>query len=422
MTTGVRATAWRWPGPGRTARARRPCRPRSASARCRWPAGRLPVRGRDGRRSRRHAHADRLDGERRPRPGAGRGGRGGGRRRAGVDALAGRVAMSLHLSMIRGPRRFQLRRRLACAGARAAGRQPQGDADRRRPSTCLAVRALASDAEARRGARPSTAATRTELGRARRERVDLVIVLGGDGTVNEVVNGAGPELAVPEGRLTARAPAAWPLIGVVPGGGTNVLARALGLPLDPVEATGAIRDALRAGRRRTIGLGLADDRYFTFSAGPGLDAEVVRAVERRRAQGRRDERAAVPARRWCASSSPAPTGAGRADAGARPGEPPVERSVPGHRRQPLAVDLPRQPPAAARSRPDFDSGLDLLALQRLAADHGLERGRPDAVRPAAARHAGGTCVSVWARNPSRCVRPGRSRCRSTGTTSARPRR
>jgi diacylglycerol kinase family enzyme len=58
------------------------------------------------------------------------------------------------------------------------------------------------------------------------------------------------------------------------------------MPPDPVDAAGQIISSLSAGRSRSIGLGLADDRYFTFNAGLGLDAEVVRAVEGVRAQGR----------------------------------------------------------------------------------------------------------------------------------------
>ncbi|MQA04741.1 MAG: diacylglycerol kinase family lipid kinase [Streptosporangiales bacterium] len=107
------------------------------------------------------------------------------------------------------------------------------------------------------------------------EEVDALVVLGGDGTVNEVVNGllAGG----PVGRL--------PALAVIPGGSTNVFARALGLPSDAVEATGAVIDALRSGRRRPIGLGQADDRYFTFCSGLGLDAEIVRAAEALRSTG-----------------------------------------------------------------------------------------------------------------------------------------
>lgn len=105
----------------------------------------------------------------------------------------------------------------------------------------------------------------------------LVLTLGGDGTVNEAVNGI-----VRASRGTAGRPA----LAALPGGGANVFTRALGLPADPVDATGQIISALSAGRSRCIGLGLAGDRYFTFNAGLGFDAEVVRAVEALRAQGR----------------------------------------------------------------------------------------------------------------------------------------
>jgi diacylglycerol kinase family enzyme len=109
------------------------------------------------------------------------------------------------------------------------------------------------------------------------EGLELVVTLGGDGTVNEVVNGLLSE--GPGGHV--------PALAVVPGGSTNVFARALGLPRDPVEATGQILEALRAGRRRTIGLGQADERYFTFCAGMGIDGEVVRRVEAKRRRGKR---------------------------------------------------------------------------------------------------------------------------------------
>jgi diacylglycerol kinase family enzyme len=114
-----------------------------------------------------------------------------------------------------------------------------------------------------------------------RDGVDLVVTLGGDGTVNEAVNGllAGDQDA-------AHGAGRRPLLAVVPGGSTNVFARALGLPRDWAEGTQVILQALRAGRTRTIGVGRADDRYFTFCAGFGLDAEVVRRVERARLKGK----------------------------------------------------------------------------------------------------------------------------------------
>ncbi|GGK01347.1 diacylglycerol kinase [Pilimelia anulata] len=111
--------------------------------------------------------------------------------------------------------------------------------------------------------------------------VDLVVTLGGDGTVNEVVNGLLAD-ADPAGGGSDRRPA----LAVVPGGSTNVFARAIGLPREPTEGTGAILEALRLGRSRTVGLGRADDRYFVFCAGLGLDAAVIREVERARLRGR----------------------------------------------------------------------------------------------------------------------------------------
>ena len=106
---------------------------------------------------------------------------------------------------------------------------------------------------------------------------DVVLVLGGDGTVNEVVNGILADGVTPTS----------PTLGVVPGGSTNVFARAIGVPEDRVEATGFLLEQLRAGRERTIGLGRADQRWFTFTAGLGLDADVVARVEQKRANGRR---------------------------------------------------------------------------------------------------------------------------------------
>jgi diacylglycerol kinase family enzyme len=120
---------------------------------------------------------------------------------------------------------------------------------------------------------------------------DLVVTFGGDGTVNEVVNGlmnarvpdyTGPPCGAAETpEATAR-----PAIAPVPGGGANVFARTLGLPPEPSAAVRRILAAADTGARRTIGLGLAGDRYFTFSAGLGVDAEVMADVERLRARGR----------------------------------------------------------------------------------------------------------------------------------------
>jgi diacylglycerol kinase family enzyme len=117
----------------------------------------------------------------------------------------------------------------------------------------------------------------TALAQAAAGEVDLVVVHGGDGTVNEVINGlmaAGPDAVT------------RPALAVVPGGSTNVFIRALGMPREWGEATGVILEAVRERRYRTIGLGRADERYFTFCAGLGIDAAVVRRVERARLRGR----------------------------------------------------------------------------------------------------------------------------------------
>ena len=97
-----------------------------------------------------------------------------------------------------------------------------------------------------------------------------LVVFSGDGGFNEVLNGAPP--GVP--------------LGFLPGGGANVLSRALGLPRDPAAAARQVAEALESGRTRTISVGRVNGRRFGFSAGIGLDAELVRRVD---ALGRRDD-------------------------------------------------------------------------------------------------------------------------------------
>ncbi|HEU5215079.1 MAG TPA: diacylglycerol kinase family protein [Gaiellaceae bacterium] len=92
---------------------------------------------------------------------------------------------------------------------------------------------------------------------------EAVVVFSGDGGFNEALNG-----------LDADVP-----IGFLPGGGTSVLPRALGLPRDPVAAARQVADALAEGRSRRISLGRANGRRFGFAAGIGLPAEVVRRVD-----------------------------------------------------------------------------------------------------------------------------------------------
>ena len=94
---------------------------------------------------------------------------------------------------------------------------------------------------------------------------DAVVVLSGDGTYNEAINGAAGKLP----------------FGFLPGGGASVFPRALGLPRDPVAAADRVGRALETGRTVSIGLGRVNGRLFCFSAGIGFDAEAVRRVDRR---------------------------------------------------------------------------------------------------------------------------------------------
>jgi diacylglycerol kinase family enzyme len=93
---------------------------------------------------------------------------------------------------------------------------------------------------------------------------DAIVVFSGDGGFNEVLNG------VERDDLP---------LGFVPGGGTSVLPRALGLPRDPLEASVRLADALEVGRTRTISTGRVNGRRFSFNAGVGVDAEAVRRVD-----------------------------------------------------------------------------------------------------------------------------------------------
>lgn len=106
----------------------------------------------------------------------------------------------------------------------------------------------------------------TALARAAvRNGTDAVVVLGGDGTLNEVATalaGTGCALAA------------------LPGGSTNVFARTIGLPDDPVRAAAVVAASLRAGSVRSIGLGEVNGRYFCFHTGIGWDAALVEIVER----------------------------------------------------------------------------------------------------------------------------------------------
>jgi len=105
---------------------------------------------------------------------------------------------------------------------------------------------------------------------AARRRSEAIVVFSGDGGFNEALNG-----------LHADVP-----VGFLPGGGTSVLPRALGLPHDPATAAAQVAEAIGTGRTRRITLGSVNGRRFAFAAGVGLDAEAVRRVDD---MGRRDD-------------------------------------------------------------------------------------------------------------------------------------
>jgi diacylglycerol kinase family enzyme len=180
----------------------------------------------------------------------------------------------------------------------------------------------------------------TELARGA-AAADRIYVFGGDGLVNEVLNGL-DESAV---------------VGVLPGGHTNVVARALGVPLDPAAAAAAL---LSAPARR-ISLGRANGRRFAFAAGIGFDAELVRRVDQlgRRKDGRRPGDLAFT---WEAAKLLA----------GRRGRYEPAMEIEGFGRAALAIVANGHPYSYAGGRPlrvapdaRFELGLDLVAPQRL---------------------------------------------------------
>jgi diacylglycerol kinase family enzyme len=192
-------------------------------------------------------------------------------------------------------------------------------------------------------------------------RGELVIVLGGDGSINEVVNGVMSRGSDEGDGSEGSEP---PLIAVIPGGGGNVFAQALGLPPDAAAAIRRVREVIEAHSYRTIGLGLAGDRYFTFSAGLGMDAEVVLEVDRLRAAGRRESASlflrTMVRHYFRGTDRRVPTLTVERD-----GQPPLTDLF-------LTIITNRAPWTYFRTRPvlpvphpDFNSGLDLLALRRV---------------------------------------------------------
>ncbi len=187
--------------------------------------------------------------------------------------------------------------------------------------------------------------------------LDLVITLGGDGVVHEVVNGM----------LHTGAGSAIPALAPIPGGSANVFARSLGLSVDPVDATGQVLEAIREGRTRSIGVGCVttdETRFFIANAGVGLDASIIEAMERQRARGK----SASPARYlattiteyFASSSRTAP-----ALSLSRPGGDRVERAI-------VALVQNTSPwtyfgawPLDPCPQASFDTGLDVFAVRAL---------------------------------------------------------
>jgi diacylglycerol kinase family enzyme len=175
--------------------------------------------------------------------------------------------------------------------------------------------------------------------------VSAIYVFSGDGGFNEALNGS-------DGRVP---------LGFLPGGGTSVLPRALGLPRDPV---GAAR-ALVGARERRISLGRVNGRRFGFSAGLGLDAELVRRVDAlgRTGSGRRagDVRFALTALRVLAERRVRFEPALEIEGHGRVAFALVSNGDPYTYAGPLAIRPARQ----AR----FEAGLDLVAPRELRARH-----------------------------------------------------
>jgi diacylglycerol kinase family enzyme len=211
--------------------------------------------------------------------------------------------------------------------------------------------------------------------RAATEGVDLVVVFSGDGTINETVNGlAGTEV----------------VLGVLPGGATNILARALGMPLDLVDATGILIARALEGRARKLHLGRADGRYFAVNCGAGVDAAAMKRLDARFPKSKSAfERAAFRSVAWELVTGYAGR---RADlvVTVDGGEPTASLSVMVGRTDPYTYYRDR----GVRVTPEasLESGLDVLSARRLP--------RRRVVRIAlqmfgSARHVKGPDIDYW---------------------------
>jgi diacylglycerol kinase family enzyme len=220
------------------------------------------------------------------------------------------------------------------------------------------------------------------------ERLDVVITLGGDGIVNEVVNGIlkdGPGSHVPA-------------IATVPGGSANVFARTIGLPTDSAEAAGQVLDALRAGTTRTIGLGKAGGRWFLANAGLGIDAEIIAAMERHRTAGK----TATPARYLATTLNEFFRSTDRKEPALTLTRGPGPEGEPGERVEGvfLAIVQNTSPwtyfgtwPISPCPESDFDLGLDVFTVRRMRVPTALRVARRILTRSTGGTAGGG--LILW---------------------------
>lgn len=189
---------------------------------------------------------------------------------------------------------------------------------------------------------------------------DLVIGFGGDGTMNEIVNGL-VDVAVGKSH--------GPRLGIIPGGDVNVFARAAGIASDPSEATEQLIESITNNRTRALNLGylrwqendLIQTRIFNFSAGLGLDAAVVHEVDRLRKKGNRSSLSL-----YLVATSKAIINAARSGSLTPISLVTVEQT---RRRLAMALVTATDPWTYVKDRPlrptpraSFDSGIDMMAI------------------------------------------------------------
>ncbi len=101
---------------------------------------------------------------------------------------------------------------------------------------------------------------------AKKSKAEIIVAVGGDGTINEVING------IIHSKRKKKA-----MLGVIPIGTSNVVARGLKIPTKSTKkAIEVIKDRKK---HRKIDIGVINDRYFVIGAGIGIDAHMYKNVE-----------------------------------------------------------------------------------------------------------------------------------------------